>query len=457
MVRKSPSKRITKQDKPVDEEKLSVTIPYNPRPHQLVIHQNNSRFKVIVAHRRFGKSFCAVNEIIRKAMQCQNKNPQYAFVSPTIKQAKRNVWEYFKYYAKFIPHTKFNEAELKVTFPNGAKIFILGAENYNDVRGMYLDGVVVDEVANMPEEMWVQVLRPALSDRLGWALFIGTPQGDNSFKRLYDAAENRDDWFRMLIPVTETNYLSQKELDAAQEDLGADLYAQEYLCSWSAALKGAFYAELLTQAREDGRIGQAPWDPALPVTTAWDLGLKDKTCIWFAQVKGPSIHIIDYIEGEELFLPDYARLVLNKPYTYKEHLLPHDAVQTSVGQPNSTIQQLRDLGLRCTVLHRSGILDGINLVRTLIPKCYFQEDKCEEGLKALQHYRTEYDSIKGVYKETPRHDWASHAADAFRYLAVGIKTKQQQARPSQPNISKFDPFDDKPKIRNDWDPLADFI
>lgn len=419
---------------------VSIGIPYHPRPHQLLIHNALERFKVAVCHRRLGKSVMAVNEIIKRAMECTRDNPQYAYISPTAKQSKRNVWNLVKYYSKFIPYTKFNEAELKVTFPNGAQIYLLGAENYNDIRGMYLDGVVLDEVANLPEEMWTSVIRPALSDRLGWGLFVGTPSGENAFYRLYRNAEKRSDWFRILVPVTETNYLAQSELDAALDEMGPDLYAQEYLCSWTAALKGSYYSHILSQLDADGRIDEASWDPSLPVTTSWDLGLKDKTCIWFAQTKGSNVYLIDYYEGEDKFLPDYAKVVLEKPYLYKEHLLPHDSIQTRVDQPNSSLKQLRDLGLKCTMVPKTRIIDGINLVRTLLPRCYFNREKCELGLQALLHYRTEYDSIKGVYKETPVHNFASHASDAFRYLAIGLKSETQKAKPQFVNKAKYDPF-----------------
>lgn len=424
----------------LEEEKLTVTIPYKPRPLQAELHNDLDRFNVIVCHRRFGKTVFSVNEMIMKAMQCKNLNPQYAFISPTIKQAKRNAWPYFKHYAKFIPYTKFNEAELRVDFPNGAKIFILGAENPDSARGLYLDGVVLDEVAQMPEDMWTKVIRPALSDRLGWAIFIGTPDGENAFFKLYSDATDKSGWFRKMIKASESGYVHPNELEAALEAMGPNIYEQEYECSFTSAIRGAYYASLIYGLEELGHIGTQCWDQSIPVITAWDIGIADKTCIWFAQVNKNQIYLIDYYENDNLQLSHYANIVTNKPYTYKYHILPHDVKARSFDTGRTRKEQLESLGLKVVVAPKLSIADGINAVRSILPKCYFDFKTCEEGLRALKHYRTEYDANKGVYKETPNHDWSSHASDAFRYLATGMSNTSPRPMSGLVNRTTYDPF-----------------
>lgn len=436
--------------------KLEINIPYKPRPLQLELHKNLKRFNVLVCHRRFGKTYFAINEMIRKALECPLLNPHYAFVSPTIKQAKVNAWPYLKHFASHVPYTKFNESELKVTFVNGAVIRILGAENPDSARGAYYDGVVMDEVAQMPEEMWTKVLRPALSDRLGWAIFIGTPDGENAFYRQYERAQGKDDWYRIMLKASETGYVRQSELDAALEEIGIDVYNQEYECSFTSAVKGSYYASLIHTLDDKGQIGEFAWDPKHLVTTSWDIGL-DKTVIWFTQCINNNIYVIDYYENEGEQLPHYANIVRSKPYAYKTHLFPHDVAHNNWGAERSRTEQLKSLGINPTAVPKLGISEGIDAARALLPRCYFNSRACHKGLLALKSYRTEWDSIKQVYKKTPNHDWASHAADSFRYMAVGLKTTQRLPFLAETQAD-YDPFKFKLNRKNtsdtEWDPFG---
>ena len=434
---------------------LTVTIPYHPRPLQAMFHKNLKRFNVLVCHRRFGKTVFSVNEIIRQAMACKKNRPQYAFISPVMKQSKRNAWAMFKEYTAPIPYVKFNEAELRIDFPNGAVIHVLGAENADALRGLYLDGVVLDEVAQMAPDVWTKVVRPALSDRNGWAIFIGTKEGKNLFYDLYEQAAGKEDWYRAMITADQSGYLPQAELDAALEAMGPDAYAQEYGDAWDTAIKGSFYASILNQLEANGQLGKFTWDATLPVVTAWDIGIKDKTVIWFAQVKDGNVYLIDYYENEDETLGHYAGVVLAKPYTYKHHILPHDVKQRSFDTGRTRQHQLESLGLRVHVAQKLGIIDGINAVRAILPKCHFNAEKCASGLDALKHYRTEYDPVREIYKETPKHDWSSHASDAFRYLAVEIRTNAQR-RPPVTNVGSYDPFELTIGSENkipEWDPF----
>ena len=188
--------------------KQIVTTGYSPRPLQAKIHRELKRFNVLVCHRRFGKTHLCLNEIIDRGLRCPHRNPQYSYVAPTYGQAKRVAWSILKEYVKDLPNLEINESELRIDIPrphlgDHVRILLLGAENPGSVRGIYLDGVVLDEFAEMSPVIWSQVLRPALSDRLGWAIFIGTPKGTNAFYDLYRAAQENKEWYSAIFRASE--------------------------------------------------------------------------------------------------------------------------------------------------------------------------------------------------------------------------------------------------------------
>ena len=435
-----------------------ITIPYKPFPLQQYLHEHLKRFNVLVCHRRFGKSVFAVNEIIRKALTCKEKHPQYAYIAPTQKQAKLIIWDYFKQFLKAVPDVKFNESELRITLPNDAKIFVLGAENPDNLRGLYLDGVVMDEVAQMPAGIWEKIIRPALSDRQGWGIFIGTPEGQNEFYRMYLRAKSDPEWFSAIFKLSNTTKPNvqltsitwdemqriKREYKGREED-----YMQEYECSFTAAIKGTYYTKILGELDADGHFRRVPWDPDWPVITSWDIGINDKTCIWFAQDIAGEIRVIDYYEETGETLGHYANVVKSKPYTYDYHILPHDVMQRSIQTGRTRYDTLKNLGLDIRVAPRISIEDGINAVIQMLPKCWFDVDKCDKGLRALMNYRSQYDKKSGTFKKIPVHDEYSHAADAFRYLAIGMKSyKETQA------ANRFKNGDIEDQIITDYDPLS---
>lgn len=426
-----------------------ITIPYTPRPLQAHLHESLNRFNVIVCHRRFGKTVFTINEIIRKALTNEKRRPQYAYVAPTMKQAKIVAWDYIKHYTAQIPGMKYNETELKCTFPNGALVFVLGAENPDSLRGLYLDGVVLDEVAQMPQSIWGQVLRPALSDRSGWAIFIGTPKGQNYFFKLYERAKELPDWSHFLFKASETKILKKSEIIGMTAELTEEEYEQEVECSFTAAVRGAYYTTLLDRADKEGRIKPITWEPSTPVITAWDLGINDKTCIWFVQNIVGEYRIIDYLEDSNQPLTHYANLVQSKPYVYDYHIMPHDAKQRSLATGKTRLESLTKLGLKCRVAPKLPILEGVNAVKMMLPSCYFDEEKCKQGLIALRNYRSEFNERLQIFLDKPRHDEFSHASDAFRYLATAIRPvrspiqdmfQKRQQRHHQTE-SNYDPFD----------------
>jgi hypothetical protein len=407
-----------------------ITIPYRPRPAQQVIHDalEAHRFAVIVTHRRLGKSVLAVNQLIKGALVCQKPRPRFAYIGPTYTQAKSTVWEYAKHYARPIPDVAFNESELRIDFPqNGGQVRIYGGDNPDSLRGLYFDGVAVDEYGLHAADIFSTVLRPALADRGGWALFLGTPNGRNQFYKLLQYARDTAGWFSGVYKASETGILTPQELVEARSVMTADEYAQEFECSFEAAIKGAIYAGELESARSHGRVSTVPYDPVLPVDTDWDLGVGDATAIWFSQsLRTGEVRLIDYYEASGEGLPHYAQVLTSKGYTYGQHWAPHDIQVRELGSGRSRIETAASLGIKFQVCPNIPIEDGIHAARMLFPRCWFDAAKCQPGLEALQHYRRDYNSRLNEFKPTPVHDFAEHGSSAFRYLAVRQQTPKEK-------------------------------
>lgn len=399
-----------------------IVIPYEPREQFLPLHERLQRWGCIVAHRRAGKTVACVNELIKSAILCDKDNGRYAYIAPFYAQAKDVAWTYLKQFAGVIPGVQFNESELRADFPNGARIRLYGADNYDRLRGIYLDGVVLDEYGDMDPRAWSEVIRPALSDRKGWAVFIGTPKGRNGFYERFVQAQEEDNQFSMMLRASETGLVDTEELADARRSMSEDQYEQEFECSFDASVPGAYYAKQMKRAEEAGRICTVPWEPSVEVFTAWDLGIGDSTSIWFAQQVGKEVRIIDFYEASGVGLDHYAKVLKEKPYSYGGHILPHDVEVKELGTGKSRLEVLDSLGIRnVTILGQLRIEDGINAARLFIEKCWFDKKLCAHGVEALKQYRAEYDEKLKVLKLRPLHDWTSHAADAFRYLALGLR------------------------------------
>ncbi len=363
-----------------------------------------------------------VADLVLSALTTTKRDARYAYLCPQHVQAKDVAWLYVKRLTADIPGVQYNESELRCDLPNGSRIRLYGAENEQRMRGLYLDGIILDEYADMSPSIWGEVLRPALADRKGWAAFIGTPKGHNAFHEVWDKADA--EWFKLLLKSSESGLVSKEELKAARLSMTEDQYEQEFECSFEAAIRGAFYGKELKQAEEDGRISAVPYEPVSEVWTAWDLGMDDSTSIWFAQMVGREVRIIDYYEAHGMGLDHYVKVLREKPYVYASHLLPHDARVRELGTGKSRIETLESLGLRrADVVPQQSVEDGINAVRLLLPRCWMDRTKCKQGIEALKQYRADYDEKRGVYSGRPLHDWTSHASDAFRYLALGMNPK----------------------------------
>jgi len=402
-----------------------ITLPYTPRSIMLPFHDRTERFACLVAHRRCGKTVAAVNDLIRDAFVIRRENVRVAYIAPYYNQSKAIAWDYVKQFTAPIPGIKYNESELRADFPNGARLRLFGADNYDSMRGLYFDSVVLDEPADFPMSAWPTVIRPALSDRKGKATFIGTPKGKNEFWDTYHNAQTDPNWFCAMHKASETGILDQEELDEALRTMGEDRYAQEFECSFEAAIQGAYYGTEMKRVTEDGRIGRVPYDRALGVVTAWDLGVGDSTAIWFAQYAGPEIRIIDYYESSGVGLDHYARVLQEKEYVYDQHILPHDVQVKELGTGKSRLETLDALGIRpVTIAPKLMVDDGIQAVRSMLDKCWFDSERCDRGIEALRQYQRDFDEKGKTWRGRPKHDWTSHGADAMRYLATGYRPMQ---------------------------------
>lgn len=398
-----------------------VIIPYEPRDEFLPFHNRKQRWAIGVCHRRAGKTVACINDLVKGALTCPLPDPRFAYLAPYYAQAKDVAWTYLKHYASPVPGVTFNESELRADFPNGGRVRLYGADNYDRMRGIYLDGIVPDEYADMDPRVWPEVIRPALSDRKGWAAFIGTPKGRNGFCKMYEDALKDPDWFVLSLKASQTNLVDAAELADARKTMSEDQYQQEYECSFDAAVVGAYYAKQMTRAAESKRITNVPWEPSVEVYTAWDLGIGDSTAIWFCQMIGHEARIIDFYEASGAGLDHYAKVLREKPYTYAEHILPHDVRVKELGTGKSRLEVLDTLGIHnVRIAPQVRVEDGINAARLFIEKCWFDQTRCATGIEALRQYRAEYDEKQKTLKLRPLHDWSSHASDAFRYLALSV-------------------------------------
>ena len=393
---------------------------YQPREPQKLIHQmvKDNRFTVVVAHRRMGKTVSAINQLVHSALLCDKPSPRFAYIAPTYAQCKRIAWDYLLQYTRPLGAIA-NIAELRVDFM-GRRISLYGADNHDSLRGIYLDGVVIDEIGDINPLIFSEVVRPALTDRLGWAMFIGTPKGNNHFKDLRDRADKGDDkWSLLEFKASETGLIIATELALAKNEMGDDKYQQEFECSFNAAVEGSYYGQIINDLEVKNQITTIPREALSKTYCAWDLGISDSTAIWVAQVVGKEIRLVDFYENHSQGLDTYVTWLRDNGWSDATQLLPHDVVVRELGTGKSRQEMLEEAGLEITVVKKLPIADGIQAVRRLLPRCWFDKN-VKQGLDALRNYRRNYDEKRNVFFDTPLHDWCSHASDAFRYLAVGL-------------------------------------
>jgi hypothetical protein len=347
------------------------------------------------------------------------------------------AWDYLKYFSR--PITKqSNEADLIIELLNGAKIRLFGADNADAMRGLGFDGLYLDEYGDFKPSVWGNVVRPALSDKQGWCVFGGTPKGKNQFWNIYETSKKLpNEWFSLSLPASKSKLLPESELQAAQAQLAEDQYLQEYECSFEAAIIGAIWGTEMRKVSEDGRITKVENQLEVKTHTAWDLGHTDDTAIWWYQVIAGEIHIVDFFALSGGTIEEFVTKIKEKPYNYGKHYLPHDArARTLASGGKSVIEQMAaHLGINnLAIVPSLTVQDGIQAVRMALPRCWFDAEKCADGIEALRQYQREYDEDKKAFRQTPKHDWTSHPADAMRMLAISWREEPKDKPPDPSKV-----------------------
>lgn len=409
---------------------------WRPRPYQRPLWgylEGGGKRAVAVWHRRSGKDDLSLNWT---AVSAHIKPATYWHMLPQASQARKAIWDAIN------PHTgmkRIDEAfpvelraatrnnEMAIQFKSGSHWQVVGSDNYNSLVGSPPYGVVFSEFSLSDPQSW-SYIRPILAENGGWAIFIYTPRGRNHGKRFFDDATGDGQWFSELLTAEQTGVFTARQLENERREYirdyglndGTARFKQEYMCDFDAAVSGSYYAHEMDRAKAEGRIRRVMWEPGLPVHTAWDIGFRDSTVIWWFQVVRDEVRVVDYLENSGVAVGWYVNKLRARPYTYGTHLLPHDAGTGQMTSGHSVKETLAALGVHATIVPSSPVYDGINAARQLIPRCFFDDTKCARGLEVLNNYRRMWDEKRKVFHDSPLHDWASHGADAFRYLALGL-------------------------------------
>jgi phage terminase large subunit len=409
-----------------------VNVPYVVREPFKAFHARSQRRAILVYHRRAGKTVATVNDLVAKALRCKKKNGFFAYIAPFMGQAVQTAWQYLQEAVRAIPGHKVDLTLKLVKIPSAhgtmATIRLFGADNPNSLRGLYFDGVVLDEVADMKKMVWTEVLQPALMDRLGWAVFIGTPKGKNFFYDLYEQAKkDPETWFSQILKASDSGLLRQEDLEAYRADVDEETYEQEMECSFTAGIKGAYWASLISKMDEEGRLQPLDVVKAAPVHVVFDLGWSDATAAWFFQLFDGDLRVVDHQEWNEVDIHKIIKEVIAKGYKMGDWWLPHDAKAKSLQTGKSLIEQFRKHGINPKAVPELDVLDGIQAVRHTLPKILIDGKRCYQGIEALKNYQKKWNAELGVFSKHPLHDWASHSADAFRYLCLAVSDKKLAA------------------------------
>lgn len=422
-----------------------ITIPYKfiPRSYQLnLLRALDGKYsRAITAwHRRAGKDKALFNIVIKKAFE---RIGTYYYFFPEFSQGRRVIWDGIDNDGfRFLDHIpkrlikQAHKTDMKIELVNGSIIQIIGTDKFDKVRGSNPVGCVFSEYAFQNPAAW-DVVRPILRLNGGWAVFNSTPFGKNHFYDLFEMAKENDSWYTDLVTVEDSldeegnRYVPQEWIDQDRaEGYTEEMIQQEYYCDFTANSQGFYYLKLLEEALEQKRITSVPHYPEAIVDTWWDIGVSDSTAIWFTQIIGKEIHVIDFYQSNSVGIAEYAKVIQDRPYNYGMHNFPHDMAHTEFGTGRSRIEIAENLlgSSKVNIIPKLGREDGINSARVLLPRCWFDEERCAEGLKALQNYHRQWDNNAQEYKNQPVHDWSSHPSDAFRYLAVGLSMPSDRRR-----------------------------
>lgn len=404
-----------------------VELKYEPR-HQFVdLHHRQQRWACLVVHRRGGKTVACINELLTRALYTNKENARYAYIAPFYRQAKDVAWQYLKDFGEGVI-TKIRESELRVELFNGAWITLYGADNPDALRGLYLDGAVLDEYGDCRPSLWSQVVLPCLADRKGWAVFIGTPKGKNHFYEVYKRSQAEEGWYSLTLRASESGIIDDEELTEMKAQMSPEEFQQEMECDFEAAVKGTYYADTIQKLEMVGLISPVVgiYDPTLPVFAVSDLGYTDSTAWWFWQEpENQPPQIINYYENQSVPLQHYIDMLNDKPYNYGQVWLPHDAVAKTLQTGRSTVEQMIEEDFPVMVVPRLSRQHGIDAARKVLPMVQINQTFCHDGIEALRAYKRQYNELTKAFSDAPLHDWSSNGADAFRYLALVVQERVQ--------------------------------
>ncbi len=421
---------------------MSLIVPHNfhPRGYQRPVFEALERgvTRLLLAwHRRSGKDRTA---LAATATQMHERVGAYVYILPTYSQGRRTIWDALdregRPFLDVFPAgiiADRNEVEQQVVLTNGSRLHVVGSDQIDRLMGVNFAGAVFSEFALQRPSAW-DLLRPIAVEADAWVLFCSTPRGRNHFWQMYERARQDPAWFCSRQTVAETRrdapgedgspVISGEEVDRERkEGMPDELIEQEFYCAFTTAMEGSYYGKLLDAAEAAGRIGTIPWNPGRPVTVALDIGYAESTACWFSQLAGPAGGwcLIDYEEVSGLALPDIIRVLRQKPYLYDQFVGPHDLAVTEFGSGQSRLEVARALGVDFTIAPKLSVAEGIDAVKRALPRMYIDRGKCARGLEALAAYRRTWNEATRMFSERPEHSWASHAADALRYLCVGAR------------------------------------
>lgn len=426
-------------------------IPYHftPRDYQqkflwevekAIEGKSNKRYFYQIWHRRSGKDKVNIADVVPSRLI---KDPCLVkYVYPTLVMGRENLWDgiggdgfrYKEHIPDFIRSGKPNETLMKIPIKGGSLFQIGGSDHPDSLRGGNPKMLVFSEWAEQDPYAW-DVVEPILKENDGIAIFNTTPKGDNHARAMLEYAKNNPLWHVELLSARDTGIWTERELEAILKDIikrfeamgrseseAIAYYEQEYMCSFKAPVIGAYYGDNIQRAEREGRVTRVPVAEELPVHTAWDLGIDDSMSIWFFQIVGQEFHFVDYYESSGEGLAHYAMKLQEKKYLYSRHYAPHDINVRELGTGKSRLEVAKSLGIKFEPNAPLDIDDGINAARSIFSRCWFDADKCSRGINCLKNYRKEWDDKNKVFRSHPKHDWASHGADAFRRFALGFKT-----------------------------------
>lgn len=421
-----------------------IRFHYQPRPQFQPLHARHQRFAVMVCHRRAGKTVAAINDVVAKATYTTKKRAQYAYIAPFYRQAKDVAWEYLKEYARPAIVGKPRESELRLHLFNESSITLYGADNPDAFRGMYFDGVVIDEYGDMRPKLWSENVLPTLADRKGWALFMGTPKGPNHFRDMWDrAVAYPDQWFSLMLRASESGILDPTELAIQRAEMDPSEYEQEFECSFTAAVRGAVWADVLSEYEHLQRL-DLPRDDELQVQIAMDIGSRDAAAAWVWQETPAGADMLFYHEktgSDPTYWDQWFRKMGCGPEHVKRLWLPHDAVAKTFATQRTTVEQFLQFGYKVDAVPRLSKADGLQAARLMVPHTRFSA-ATSEGLAALYSYKYTWDSKNRVFSRDTEHTWASHGSDAFRYYALVAKrsgVKASAPRPKPAEVTQLKP------------------